>query len=462
MSGISDFVFDVKQYNAVGDGMHGDTASIQAAIDSCNAAGGGTVFFPAGTYLSGTLELCSNLRLELSPGATLLGSDNPDSYTPDAICVASANGSLLHGKELQNITITGGGCIDGQGRAFWEDRMCNAVVRAPKQRRPHAMVHFFECQSIRLHDLSLLNSPCYSVWLLGCENVNINNLHLDNPKDGPNTDGLDIDCCRNVTISDCHISAGDDCIALKSDTHRLGRRQACENIVVSNSTLSSSTCGIRIGYEGDGPIRNCTFNNLAIYDTPKALDIISVLPDMNIPFTVIDEGAIIENIRFSNIVAENVGRAIFFWLGREREGDFRGAVRDVTVSNMTARCRLGSFVGSNGNDALQSIAFRDVKLIITGNTQTGQIEIPCVWDGDKLPWGLWCRRLNGLAFENLCIEFNGATGPWQGALRCDNVSDLVCTGFVTQFMPNQSAIPICLENTNWAENVKLQPCKAEM
>ena len=124
---------------------------------------------------------------------------------------------------------------------------------------------------------------------------------------------FDIDCSCNVVISDCNIKSGDDCIALKSDIKRLGENKECKNIVVNNCILCSSTCAIRVGYEGDGVIKNCTFSNLVIYDTGKGIDIISILPDLAIPFTEISLGAKISNLMFSNIVMENVKQAIYIW-----------------------------------------------------------------------------------------------------------------------------------------------------
>ena len=126
------------------------------------------------------------------------------------------------------------------------------IVRAPDRHR--------QGESLLFRDVTLLNSPCYTLWLIGCNNVNIDGVTIHNPHDGPNTDGIDVDCCSNVRVANCSIDGGDDAIAIKSDSGTLGEDKPCENVTVTNCVLCSvPACEVRIGYEGDAVIRNCTF-----------------------------------------------------------------------------------------------------------------------------------------------------------------------------------------------------------
>ena len=166
-----------------------------------------------------------------------------------------------------------------------------------------------------LSGTSRCSIPCYTIWAIGCDNVVIDGITIRNPHDGPNTDGIDIDCCSDVRISNCSIDGGDDAIAIKSDAYQLGEDKPCENVVVTNCVLCSvPACGVRIGYEGDAVIRNCTFSNLTIFDTDIGLDMVSILPAR----PNILKGTRCENILFDNIVMRNVNQAFISGWARRR------------------------------------------------------------------------------------------------------------------------------------------------
>lgn len=443
--------FNVNDCGARGDGLTLDTAAIQCAIDSCSAAGGGTVYFGPGKYLSGTLHLKSNIRLYLEAGSILLGSDDIADYNE----IPRTNPEehklpywfLLYGENLQNVTIEGRGCIDGQGREFWTEQKINHVVLAPKPQRPRSLLALFNCRDLVFRDVKLVNSACYTLWLVGCAEVNIDGLTILNPYDGPNTDALDIDCCQNVRVSNCHIVAGDDCIAIKSDTRLLQEEQVCENIVVSNCTLSSSACAIRLGYEGDAPIRNCTFNNIVVFDSDTGIDILSIVPQST--YCVITEGALIENVIFSNVVMANVNRPIFIWLGNEVGQEMPGYIKNIFLTNIIANARNSSYIGGDAHNRIESIFLQNIRIAMQGQLEEPVRERPGVWGGGNNPYALWVQNADDVSVRDLNINWEAATGTWEHQILCDHVVGWQLQGFRSQgFEAFSQQAPVCLLETS--------------
>jgi len=216
-----------------GADSHGKTESrqaIQKAIDSCHQAGGGVVFFPEGTYLMGTIYLKDNVTLDISEGATLKASTDMKDYDDIEVCYNkdAKPHFIIFANETKNAAIKGQGIIDGSGEAFWSTNL--------KPVRPKT-IHLYKCENIRIEGITIKDSPCYNIWMLGCNNIKVKSVNIINPHHSPNTDGIDIDCCSNVFVSDCYIDTGDDCIAIKSDGYRLCGDKACEKIVVTNCTM---------------------------------------------------------------------------------------------------------------------------------------------------------------------------------------------------------------------------------
>jgi polygalacturonase len=410
----------VRDFGAQGDGVTLDTESIQDAIDDCSAGEGGAVHFPPGRFLTGSLFLRSCVRMHLEHGAVLLGSPNPDDYT----------GALIRGEGLDNVAIEGGGTINGQGQAFWTGERLAHNVRKPKPDRPHALIHLVKCTNVRLRDIRLEDSPCYTVWLLGCENGLIDGVTIDNPLDAPNTDGLDVDCCRDIRIANCSIRAGDDCIALKSDTARLGENMPCEDIVVSNCTLSSTACAVRVGYEGDGVIRNCSFSNLVIRDTDIGLDIVSILPGAPNPGLNITSGACIERISFANTVMDNVNRPFFIWMGNETERPFGGAIRDIVIDGLTATAKAAGYIGGTPEHCVEGVEIRGARIAIAGNAADGATNADQdVWGARTPPHAIICRNVRDLRLDGVRLDWTRASGTWKSEMEFVNVEGLILRDF---------------------------------
>ncbi len=263
--------FDVSAYGARPDGRTLNTAAIQRAIDACNASGGGRVVCGPGSYLTGSLLLKSHVELHLMPGCRLIGSRRLEDYE-----VFEAAGfrpehapehcteSLIRAIDAEDIAITGPGEINGSGLAFYNtDDKPGRFFRKPPTPRPR-MVMLYRCRDVRFEDAAFVDSPCWTFWLMKCERVQIHRLRIYGDQRMINNDGIDLDSCRDVTVSDCIIKTGDDCLVLRAIQQMFDTPGVCENIAINNCVLDSWCQGVRVGCPSDSVIRSCTFSNLTI------------------------------------------------------------------------------------------------------------------------------------------------------------------------------------------------------
>ncbi len=457
----------VEDYGAVRDGATPDTAAIQKAIDACSASGGGSVCFSPGVYLSGTVFLKDNVRLVLEANAVLRGSARPEDYPPVthknaggdtafASSTFSGGGFLIYADGVRNASIEGRGTIDGQGSEFWFKEMLSAMVRKPMPTRPRALIAIVKSDFLLFRDVTLINSPCYTLWTIGCNNVNIDGITIRNPHDGPNTDGIDIDCCNDVRIANCSIDGGDDAIAIKSDAGLLGEDKPCENITVANCVLCSvPACGVRIGYEGDSIIRNCSFSNLSIFDTDIGLDIISILPGL----PNIRKGSRCENITFNNIAMRNVNQAIYFWMGNDTGEESQVHLKNILVSNVIAQSRYGSYVGGFDKKHCENVTLSNLQLLLTGEMPKDAAPAASgVWGAATNPYAIYCTRVDGLRIRDVDIDLRAARGAWQNGVFCREVSDADLRGIRMRglaALPAQAAIGLRKTSAN------VRDCDAE-
>jgi polygalacturonase len=319
-----DEIFNVMDFGAMGNGVELDTEAIQKAIDHCAASNGGTVHFPPGVFLSGTLFLSSYVNIHLDKGAILLGSHRLEDYPETIPELRSYTDnytvrSLIYAEGKHNIAITGEGIIDGQGAKF-------PVVQYHYKSRPY-IIRMVKCTNILIEDITILNSPMWVQHYLACDHLTIDNITVSSRYANHNNDGIDIDACHNVNILNSNIDSEDDAIVFKSTMSR-----SCENILVENCTVSSIASGIKFGTESNGGFRNIIIRDCHIYNTRRSA----------LALEIVDGGSM-ENIYISDITMDNVRNPIFVRLGN-RARPYRenmpapdvGSLKNVTIRNVRA------------------------------------------------------------------------------------------------------------------------------
>lgn len=384
-SAASPETFSVRAYGASGDGKTLDTNAINHAIEACAKAGGGTVTVPAGTYLTGTITLRSHVTLDVSAGATLLASEDPADYPlePDAYDPAKMIRSpLIDAHDAENITLTGRGTLNGQGKVWWRrlelaspKRYPNGLSDADKAEaakvsngRPH-MIRLVRCKDVVISNLHLKDSPEWNVHPLLCEFVRVDGLYIEAAAGSHNTDGINPESCRNVQISNCRIDTGDDCVTLKSGINELGRKMGRpdENITIQNCVMMRGHGGVTIGSEMSGGVHNVTVSNCVFQGTDIGIRIKSQR----------GRGGIVEGLSVSNIVMQDVPHPFTittFYMGNDKPGDTfpvdegTPRFRDFLFSNITARGArdAGSITGLK-ELPVSNITFNNVRI----QSQTG-------------------------------------------------------------------------------------------
>jgi polygalacturonase len=332
--------FNIKEYGAVGDGAVLNTVAIQQAIDACTAAGGGTVWVPAGEYVIGTIQLKSHVTLSLDYGASLLGSQNREDYPLEGLRPSREGNSecLIYAADATNIRLEGLGVIDGRGTraAFPKKAGPGGIDNRPR------LIRFEHCEQVTFSGLTYKNPAFWGIHLVDCKEVVFSGVTVRMRDNNVNNDGLDIDGCENVLIENCDIIAGDDAICLKSS------KNACRNVVVRNCKASSHTAALKFGTSSSGGFIDVDVSNCYFYDCPMGA----------IKLQIVDGGRM-ENIRISRIVMDDVGAPIFIRLGNrgriytentytgtklldaaKSEGAPVGSVRGIRISDVVANVML--------------------------------------------------------------------------------------------------------------------------
>ncbi|MHC4445289.1 MAG: glycoside hydrolase family 28 protein [Planctomycetota bacterium] len=426
--------FMVTGYGAVGDGQTKDTQAIQKAVDASAKTGGGTVYFPPGTYLTGTIVLKNNVTLKLEAGARILGSpdskDYPcidpdiDTYSKRYCCQG-----LIYADHAHDIAIVGRGIIDGQGAAFPASKKDFLFRKRP------CCIRFIKCRNVLIDGIRLQNSAFWTQHYLACENLKICGISVYCHANYT-TDMLMIDGCRNVLVSDCYGDTGDDAITLKSSGPAV-----CENVTITNCTVSSKCNAIKMGTESSGGFKNITISNCTI--SPSKSDKYYFgwpAGTGGIALEAVD-GAIMDRITISNIVLKGVLSPIFMRLGdraRKYKDDMPrppvGAMRNIVISNIVATDAqiYGSSIMGIPGHRIENVTLSNINITyLGGGTKEDAARIvpekvdvyPDAENFGRLSsYGLYCRHIDGLILNNVKVRFDKS--DYRPALFCDDVLNL--------------------------------------
>ena len=373
-------VFNIKDFGAIADGETLNTQAIQKAIDTCFANGGGQVLVEGGTYMFGTIVLHSNVELHIEANATLLGSPRCEDY-PERTDVKHVNSEKLprwrnacyiYCEESENVSITGMGKIDCNGKHFVRtvENPTYWTYHRIKAPTPPRVVFFAGCKNVKITDVTMVNQPAgWSYWIHDCDYVSFDRVKIFAEVEYPNNDGIHINSSRNVTISNCDITCGDDSIIIRANNASLSENKVCEKVTITNCNLTSYSGGIRIGWKNDGIIRNCTFSNIVMTDTSIGIDI-------TLPHFLFDpeklwtadmgrEETLIENLSFNNIIMDNVyGEPVKIQIAPQEETLIK-AIRNLYFSNIHARGPRGIQLSGREQNHLDNIRFSDCTFEVT-------------------------------------------------------------------------------------------------
>jgi polygalacturonase len=432
-------VFNVRTYGAVGDGKNLDSPAINKAIEAASKAGGGTVLVPAGTYLSGSIHLLSNINLHIDAGATILGApqemnayDETEPFPGQAYQDGGHtyfHNSLIWGENLINVFITGNGIINGGGLTknsgpldrmsgydHWQKPDTNKVF--VPIRLGNKAIALKRCNNVLIRDITLAHGGHFAILVTGCDNMTIDNVTMDT-----NRDGIDIDCCRNTMVSNCRINApGDDGLCIKS-SYALGEARITENLTITNCQVSGFKEGtlldgtmqtdawgqgrLKFGTESSGGLRNCVISNCTFRNCwGLALEEV--------------DGGILENIIINNITMINISRyPIYITTGkRNRTAGLTtvSSMKNVLISNVIATgitSRSGIQITGLPEHPIDGLRLDNIRLVFEGGGTKEQANIIPKELGTGYPeptatmpaYGLFVRHVKNLELANITTTF---------------------------------------------------------
>ncbi len=425
-------MFNIADYGALKGSTVPATGAIAAAIAAADQAGGGTVVVPAGTYITGAIRLRSNIELHLSPGAVLSFSTDPADYPPLEArwegVQRQVHSPCIFGSELVNVSVTGSGTLNGNGAPWWEKhRHHPEELEYP---RP-TLIGFYDCERVTLRDVTLLNSPSWTVNPILCRNVAVDNINILNPADSPNTDGINPESCNGVRITGCHIDVGDDCIAIKAGTEDTEERIPCENITIANCTMQHGHGGVVLGSEMSGSIRNVTITNCIFKQTDRGIRMKSRR----------GRGGIIEDIRVSNIVMDGVlcpftanlyyhcgprGKEKYVW---DKEPypvtEETPLFRRIHYANITARNvhAAAGFLYGLPEQYVSEMSFTNIDISMAEDAVPGQPDMMTGLE-DMKRRGFVMGNVRDILFQNVTVENH--EGPAFNVENGDSVELIAC------------------------------------
>ena len=403
--------YDVTKYGIVGDGITNNTEKINALTKSMT--NGGTLYFPSGEYVTGTIRLYSNITMHLDSGAKILGSndikDFPKISNEDAPGYTRGGyEALISAFNAENITVSGNGIIDARGEFWWKNEKSDLI-------RPRT-ISFFLSKNIKIKDVTIMNSPCWTVHPVCCSNVLIDGVSIKNPYDSPNTDGINPESCSGVRISNCFVDVGDDCVTIKSGTEDddLQKQYPCENIVISNCVMAHGHGGVVIGSEMSGGVKNLSVSNCVFQNTDRGIRV----------KTRRNRGGYIKGMILSNIIMENVISAIVFnefydcgiihnpeeTLSAENQeiNELTPIITDININGIIARGVKGAGIYMYGIPELpiSNIIMNDINIDVPGTE--GGTYILCAPRRDiSMGEGIFLENTENIFMNNININSKG-------------------------------------------------------
>src|SRR5438067_1946677 len=453
-------VYDVKNFGAKADGKTLDTPAINKAIDAAAAAGGGTVFFPAGNYLSVSIRLKSNIALYLDQGATIVAANTSSDakYDPPEpnewdkyqdFGHSHWHNSLIWGENLTNVSILGPGMIWGKGlvRSGAQSRTQaqNDALNANRANEPktpfgypnprdavepgwgNKSIALKNSRNVLIRDITILHGGHFAILATGVDNFTIDNIKIDT-----NRDGIDVDACKNVRISNCTVNSPfDDGICPKS-SFALGYARATENVTITNcqvsgydegtftdgtfkrdynrySANSGPTGRIKFGTESNGGFKNITIDN-CVFDYCRGLALESV------------DGALLEDVTISNITMRDVSNCpIFLRLGSRMRGPSGaqvGALRRITLSNIivyNAEPKYASIISGIPGHDIEDVTLNNIRIYYKGGGTKQQAALeppekendypePSMF-GEIPAYGFFIRHVRGLEMSGVSVSY---------------------------------------------------------
>ena len=407
--------FNIKTYGAIGDGDTLNTEAIQKTIDACHAAGGGTVWVPAGDFVIGTIQLKSHVTLSLDHGASLLGSQNFADYATDlpkpregwAEC-------LIFAENATHIKIEGLGVIDGRGtrEAFpWGKGNSPRLMRMEN------------CDQLTFSGVTYKRSAFWGLHLIDCRNIHFDAVTINSRDNNRGNDGMDLDGCENVLVENCDINSGDDAICLKSTLN------SCKKIVVRNCKVSSNTAALKFGTSTHGGFIDISVTNCYFHNCPSGA----------IKLQLVDGGRL-ENVKISRIVMENVGCPIFIRLG-DRGNTYGkggkapvGTLKNIQISNVVANVTIESkektpssreiakagpiMIAGIPGHYIENVVLENIKISYPGLGTEADTKRVVPEDEKKYPeqyffgvlpaWGAYIRHAKNVEFKNVELTLRGA------------------------------------------------------
>ena len=340
-------LIDFKPYR---DGAQLDSPVIQTAIDELFSAGGGTLNIPAGDYKIGAIVLKSNITLNLEAGARLIASENYADFAAGESCVEAEESwhSMIFAKNAKNIAITGQGQLFGNADEYHAKEANEQGYFIPAKHRPR-MVIFENCENVKMVDFTIEHAPMWTVHFVCCSDVFMDRVTIKNDLTLSNTDAIDIDSCRNVHISNCSVTAADDCVCIKTSQMPESLARPAENITVTNCNLTSKSCAVKIGTETYRDVRNFVVSNCTITNSNRAIGLIS------------RDGGVLSNIIMKNIVIGTAHTSPCHW-GKADPIHISTRYRDPAIKPGEVKNVIFSDIIASSEGAINLIGIEDTKI----------------------------------------------------------------------------------------------------